>query len=94
MRHSAKNAPGCPTAHATAKTGGGKDGNARTPGRPISASGVSFRASIPPTEQAIKIHGEGGARLLIDIAEDDLPAFLPALAMRGKVLRVTLEEHD
>jgi hypothetical protein len=53
---------------------------------------VTFPATIPPTETAIKIHGEGGARMIIDIAESDLGAFLPALAMRGKRLRVTLEE--
>lgn len=94
MRHTPKAAQKCPTVHATAKTDGDKTGSATAPGRPISASGVMFRASIPPTEQAIKIHGEGGARMLIDIAEDDLTGFLPALAMRGKVLRVTLEEHD
>ena len=82
------------TATRKTRTGQDKGGAAPTAGRPISASGVSFRASIPPTETAIKIHGEGGARMLLDIAEDDLPGFLPALAMRGKVLRVTLEEHD
>jgi hypothetical protein len=42
-------------------------------------------------ETAIKIHGEGGARLQLDIAEEDLGGFLPALVMRGKVLRVTME---
>jgi len=55
---------------------------------------VTFRASIPPLETAIKIHGEGGARLQLDIAESDIAGFLPALVMRGKVLRVTLEEDD
>ena len=76
------------------KAGADKGGKPKAAGRAISASGVSFRASIPPTETAIKIHGEGGARMLIDVSEDDLPGFLPALAMRGKVLRVTLERHD
>jgi hypothetical protein len=52
----------------------------------------SFPATIPPTETAIKIHGEGGARLQLDIAETDLAAFLPALAFRGVRLTVTLEE--
>ena len=94
MRHTAKKAAGCPRTRRKAETWRDKGGSAPTPGRPISASGVSFRASIPPTETAIKIHGEGGARMLIDVSEDDLPGFLPALAMRGKVLRVTLEEHD
>ena len=53
---------------------------------------VTFRASIPPMETAIKIHGEGGARLQLDIAESDLGGFLPALVMRGKVLLVTLAD--
>jgi hypothetical protein len=53
---------------------------------------VTFTASIPPIETAIKIHGDGGARVLLDIAEDNLAGFLPATAMRGKILTVTLEE--
>jgi len=55
---------------------------------------VSFNASIPPMETAIKIHGEGGARMQLDIAESDLGGFLPALVMRGKRLRVTLEPEE
>lgn len=54
--------------------------------------GVSFPATIPLIETAIKIHGEGGARMILDIAENDLGAFLPALVMRGKRLLVTLQE--
>jgi hypothetical protein len=57
-------------------------------------AGVSFPATIPPMETAIKIHGEGGARMMLDIAESDLGAFLPALVMRGRRLRVTLEGAD
>ncbi len=53
---------------------------------------VTFRATIPPMETAIKIHGEGGARMQLDIAESDLGGFLPALVMRGKSLLVTLSE--
>jgi len=45
-------------------------------------------------ETAIKIHGEGGARLQLDIAESDLGGFLPALVMRGKCLDVTLTESE
>jgi len=55
---------------------------------------VTFTASIPPTETAIKIHGDGGARLILDIAESDLGGFLPALVMRGHVLSVTLKMDD
>ncbi len=57
-------------------------------------TGVTFRASIPPMETAIKIHGEGGARLQLDIAESDLGGFLMALPMRNKVLLVTLREDS
>ena len=53
---------------------------------------VSFPATIPPSEIAIKIHGEGGARMILDIAESDMGAFLPALVMRMKKLKVTLED--
>ena len=49
---------------------------------------VTFPATIPPSETAIKVHGEGGARLQLDISEDDLQAFLPALAMRLMATRV------
>jgi hypothetical protein len=55
---------------------------------------VTFPATIPLTETAIKIHGEGGARLQLDIAEANLGAFLPALVMRGKRLVVTLEAEE
>ena len=60
----------------------------------VAPDNVSFRASIPPMETAIKIHGEGGARMQLDIAETDLAGFLPALVFRGRVLRVTLEEAE
>jgi hypothetical protein len=53
---------------------------------------VEFNATIPPTETAIRVHGEGGARLMLDIAESDLGAFLPSLALRGKRLVVLLRE--
>ena len=94
MRHTPPEPAKSPRKRRTAKAGDDKGGGDPKAGRHTSASGVSFRASIPPTETAIKIHGEGGARMLLDIAEDDLQGFLPALAMRGKTLRVTLEEHD
>ena len=58
------------------------------------AKPVTFPATIPPTETAIKIHGEGGARMILDIAESDMGAFLPSLVMRMRRLRVTLEDAD
>jgi hypothetical protein len=58
------------------------------------AKPVTFTASIPPIETAIKIHGDGGARLILDIAEDCLAEFLAAFSMRGKILKVTLKETN
>ena len=55
---------------------------------------VTFLASIPLVETAVKIHGDGGARLMLDVAEADLGGFLPALAYRGKRLRITIEEGE
>ena len=58
------------------------------------ADGVEFPATIPQLETAIKIHGEGGARIQLDVAESDLGKFLPALAYRGKRLLVRFRESD
>jgi hypothetical protein len=52
---------------------------------------VTFRASIPPIESAIKIHGEQGARLTLDVADVDLQDFFPVTALRGCVLTITIE---
>jgi len=59
------------------------------PNRPA----VTFRASIPPSETAIKIHGQEGARIVLDVAEQDLGDFLLMLPMRNRVLRVTVQEY-
>jgi hypothetical protein len=55
---------------------------------------VTFPATIPPTETAIKIHGDGGARIILDVAESDLVKFLPAVAFRGQQIKVTFEEAE
>jgi len=55
---------------------------------------VTFPATIPPSETAIKIHGEGGARIMLDVAESNLGAFLPAVAFRGRRIDVTFEESE
>jgi hypothetical protein len=55
---------------------------------------VTFPATIPLTETAIKIHGDGGARIMLDVAESDLVQFLPAVAFRGMQIAVTFEEGE
>ena len=62
--------------------------------KPKPSDSVTFPATIPPTATAIKIHGEGGARIQLDVAESDLGAFLPALVMGGKRLNVTFTEVE
>lgn len=54
---------------------------------------VQFIASIPPIETAIKIHGEEGARLILDVADKELGNFFPITLMRGKVLKITIEKY-
>lgn len=51
---------------------------------------VEFRASFPPIQSAIKIAGDGGARIQLDIPESDIENAQGLLAMRGKVVRVLM----
>ena len=55
---------------------------------------AEFFASIPPSATAIHIHGDGGARLILDIAESDLAGFLTVLPLRQHRLKVTVEAVD
>lgn len=56
---------------------------------------VTFRGTFPPIQSAIKIYGdETGMRIQIEIPESDMPAAIELLAMRGKVLTITVEEQQ
>ena len=46
---------------------------------------------IPSTVTAIRIHGDEGMRLTLDVDESNLPAALGLLTMRGRLLKVTVE---
>lgn len=53
---------------------------------------VSFLASLPPIQSAVKVSGNGdGMRVQIDVPESEMPNAIDLLAWRGKVLRVTVE---
>lgn len=52
---------------------------------------IKFTASIPTAATAIRFHGEGGARLILDIPANQEADFLPILAMRETALEVTLQ---
>ena len=56
---------------------------------------LTFTASIAPLQSAITIASDGGARVKIDIPEDEMPAIVRLMLYRGMPLRVTIEalEH-
>jgi hypothetical protein len=54
---------------------------------------VTFLASFPPIQSAIKV-GQDGARVQLDIPESEMAAIVRLMLMRGEVLKVTVElEH-
>lgn len=55
---------------------------------------LTFLASIAPLQSAITIASDGGARVKIDIPEDEMPAIMRLAMMRGRVLKITVEPED
>jgi hypothetical protein len=70
------------------------DPAADIPDAPPPKKTVAFRATIPVKAAAIDIHGETGARLTLEIADSDLPDFLPIVLLRGKRLSVSITEAE
>lgn len=53
---------------------------------------ITFKASMPPIQSAVKISGNGdGMRIQLDIPEAEMVNAVRLLAMREKVLKVTIE---
>ena len=52
---------------------------------------ITFEAVIPSTVSAIRIHGDEGMRLTLDIDETNLPEALQIVCWRGGPIRVTIE---
>ena len=52
---------------------------------------ATFRATLPPILSAIRMAGDGGMRLMVDIPETDMPEALKLLMWKGQVLRITVE---
>jgi hypothetical protein len=52
---------------------------------------ITFLASIAPLQSAITIASDGGARVKIDIPEDEMPAIMRLTMMRGHRLKITVE---
>lgn len=56
---------------------------------------ITFRATLPPIQSAIKVSGNGdGLRILLDIPESELVNALPLTLLRGKVIVVTMQEEQ
>lgn len=55
---------------------------------------LTFLASIAPLQSAITIASDGGTRVKIDIPEDEMPAVVRLMMMRGRVLKITIEPED
>jgi hypothetical protein len=53
---------------------------------------ATFRATIPPIMSGIKTGGDG-MRVQFDVPESDMGEAVKLLAMRGMVLRVTVEQY-
>ena len=52
---------------------------------------ASFRATLPPILSAIRLAGDGGMRVQLDIPESDVGEAVQLLLWKGRVLRVTVE---
>lgn len=52
---------------------------------------VSFLASFPPIQSAIRLDGRDGARIQLDIPENEMGNFIKIMMWKGEVFRVTIE---
>ena len=53
---------------------------------------VEFLGTMPLVDGVLKAHGDGGFRLVIDIPETELPAYIRLHLLRSKVLLFSVEE--
>ena len=51
---------------------------------------ATFRATFPPVLSAIRVSGDGGMRIMVDIPETDMGEALKLLMWKQRVLRVTV----
>ncbi len=53
---------------------------------------LEFIASIPGTQTAIQVHGNGGMRIVLDIPDKQVPFAIPIMMMTKHNLKVTIEK--
>jgi hypothetical protein len=55
---------------------------------------AEFSCIIPPIQSAVKVSGDGSARIQLDVAESELAEIVKLAAFgRDRVLRVTVREE-
>jgi len=65
------------------------------PGRYVIPPSIKFVASIPSIQSAIKIAGDAGMRITIDVPESELMNAIGLLALRDSLLHVEIKvEND
>ena len=52
---------------------------------------ATFYATIPNIASAIRVHGESGGRIQLDISDSELAEALRLVAWREKLLKITIE---
>lgn len=58
----------------------------------LSKESITFLASLPPIQSAVKVSGNGdGMRIQLDIPETEMANAVELLTMRNVVLKVTVE---
>ena len=55
---------------------------------------ISFMASLPPIQSAMQFNGLDGARIKLDIPENEMPAVMKMVLLKGKAFRVTITQED
>jgi hypothetical protein len=60
----------------------------------VSEKKATFLATFPSIQTAIKVGGDGGMRIQLEIPESEMGNAAYILAMRQQVLKVTIELYD
>ena len=55
---------------------------------------ATFRATLPPIMSAMRVSGDGGMRVMFDIAESDMPEALKLIMWKQQVLVVTVGPEE
>lgn len=55
---------------------------------------IEFIGTIPFKDGALQAHGEMGFRIVLDIPESELPAYIRFHLMRGRVIKFRAEATD